>query len=84
MDVVNYSKARKNLNGLMDRVIDDSEEIAISRSTGDSVVMVSLAHYNSIIETMHLFSTPTNARRLRESTAQLDAGECEEREIIDP
>jgi antitoxin YefM len=41
----------------------------------NSVVMVSLADWNAMEETLHLLSTPENARRLFESIAQLEAGE---------
>ena len=45
--------------------------------------MVSLETWSSIQETMHLLSTPNNATRLRASIAQLDAGNGEERDIIE-
>lgn len=46
--------------------------------------MVSLDTWNAIRETMRLLSTPANARALRESIAQLDAGKGIERELIEP
>lgn len=46
--------------------------------------MMSLSEWNAIEETMHLLSTPANAKRLRASIAQLDAGHGKERELIKP
>jgi len=46
--------------------------------------MISLAEWNSMAETEYLLSSPNNARRLRESIAQMDAGKGVERELIDP
>ena len=46
--------------------------------------MISLAEWNSKAETEYLLSSPNNARRLRESIAQMDAGKGVERELIDP
>jgi antitoxin YefM len=46
--------------------------------------MVSLSDWNSILETEHLLSNPANAKRLRESIAQLDRGEGVVRELIQP
>lgn len=83
MDVLTYTDARKELKGVMDRVIRDSEEIVVTRKNRESVVMVSLDTWNSIQETMHLLSTPNNASRLRASIAQLDAGTGEERDLIE-
>ncbi|WP_298938423.1 type II toxin-antitoxin system prevent-host-death family antitoxin [uncultured Ruegeria sp.] len=83
MDVLTYTDARKELKGVMDRVINDAEEIVVTRKNRESVVMVSLETWNSIQETMHLLSTPNNANRLRASIAQLDAGKGEERDLIE-
>ncbi|WP_419737617.1 type II toxin-antitoxin system Phd/YefM family antitoxin [Ruegeria sp.] len=83
MDVMTYTDARKEFKGVMDRVINDAEEIVVTRKKRESVVMVSLDTWNSIQETMHLLSTPNNASRLRASIAQLDAGAGEERDIVE-
>jgi antitoxin YefM len=84
MDVMTYSDARKNLKSVMDKVVDDCSEAIITRRNGKAVVMVSLEEWNSIVETEYLLSSPENARRLRESIAQLDRGEGKVRELIKP
>ena len=83
MDVLTYTDARKELKSVMDRVINDAEEIVVTRKNRESIVMVSLETWNSIQETMHLLSTPNNATRLRASIAQLDADKGEERDLIE-
>ncbi|WP_445193468.1 type II toxin-antitoxin system Phd/YefM family antitoxin [Sphingomonas sp. Tas61C01] len=82
MQVVTYTEARARLKDVMERVVDDHEEVVVTRKNGKPVVMVSLEAWNAIRETMHLLSTPANARALRESIAQLDAGEGVERELV--
>ena len=84
MDVVTYSDARKNLKDVMDRVVDDSDFTVITRQRGEAVVMVSLSEWNSIQETAHVLSSPRNARRLRESIAELENEGAKERELLDP
>jgi antitoxin YefM len=84
MEVLSYSDARKNLKSVMDKVVADQSETIITRRNGEAVVMVSLSEWNSILETEHLLRSPENARRLRESIAQLDRGEGVERELIQP
>lgn len=84
MDVMTYSDARKNLKSVMDKVVSDCSEVIVTRRNGEAVVMVSLSEWNSIIETEHLLSSPENAKRLRESIAELDRGEGVERELIQP
>jgi len=84
MNVVNYSDARANLKAVMDGVTVDHVPTLITRQRGEPVVMISLAEWNSMAETEYLLSSPNNARRLRESIAQMDAGKGVERELIDP
>jgi antitoxin YefM len=84
MQVLTYTDARANLKDVMDQVVDDHEEVVVTRKNGKPVVMVSLDTWNAVRETMHLLSTPANARVLRESIAQLDAGQGAERDLIQP
>ena len=74
MDVVNYSDARQNLKGIMDRVVADATQILVTRQKSEPVVMVSLAEWNAITETLHLLSTPRNAERLLTAIRELDEG----------
>lgn len=84
MDVLTYSDARANLKAVMDSVVDDHAPVVIARQRGRAVVMVSLEDWSAMDETMHLLSSPANARRLNESIAELDAGGGTERELIQP
>ena len=71
MDVIAFADARAALNEVMDRVIEDRVEVAIARRGGGAVVLIPLAEWNAIRETLHLLASPENARRLRGSIAQL-------------
>jgi len=82
MDVMTYSDARAQLKDVMDRAINDKQEVVVTRKNGESVVVISLETWNAVNETLHLLSTPHNAARLRASIAQLEAGNGEERELI--
>ena len=84
MDVLTYSETRANLKSVMDRVVDDHVPVVVARRRTRSVVMVSLEDWNAMEATMHLLSTPANAKALRESIAELDAGGGEEHELIHP
>jgi antitoxin YefM len=81
MDVMTYSDARAQLKRVMDRAIDDREEIVVTRRNGEAVVVVSLEAWSAITETLHLLSTPRNAARLRDAVAELDAGQGTERDL---
>ncbi|WP_447525625.1 type II toxin-antitoxin system Phd/YefM family antitoxin [Parasphingorhabdus sp. NYA22] len=80
----NFSKARANLKALMDRVVADKVPVKITRQNGEAVVMISESEWAGMEETIHLLSSPENARRLMEAIRGLDAGEGEEHELIYP
>lgn len=74
MDVLTYSDTRARLKEVMDRVVEDHRPVVVARKRGQSVVIVSLEDWQAMDETAYLLSSPANARRLRESIAELDAG----------
>ena len=83
MDVLTYTDARANLKAVMDRVVEDRTQVVVTRQKSEAVVMMSLADWNAMEETMHLLSTPRNAARLRESVEQLEAGHGKVRALSD-
>ncbi|MBV8849841.1 MAG: type II toxin-antitoxin system prevent-host-death family antitoxin [Methylobacteriaceae bacterium] len=79
MDVLSYSDTRARLKEIMDRVVEDRTPVVVTRQSGEAVVMVSLADWNAMEETLHLLSSPRNAERLKDAVQQLDAGRGKER-----
>jgi antitoxin YefM len=84
MDVLTFSETRANLKSVMDQVVNDHSPVVVARKRGEAVVMISLDDWNAMNETLYLLSSPTNARRLRDSIAQLDAGQGVERDLVTP
>ena len=74
MDTVSYSELRQKLKARMDQVCADHAPLLVTRQNGEPVVMMSLAEYESLEETLHLMSHPANAERLLRSIAQAEAG----------
>jgi antitoxin YefM len=83
MNVISYTDTRERLKDVMDRVVENHEPVVISRQKAESVVMVSLADWHAIEETMHLLSSPNNALRLKSSIDELNAGGGVERKLIE-
>ena len=75
MRTLSSTALRANLSAVMDQVNDDHEPVIVTRAKGKPVVMVSLEDWASMDETTYLLASPENARRLRESIRQLEAGE---------
>ena len=82
MQVISYSEARNSLKAVLDAVTNDVDVTIINRRDASNAVVMSLDHYNSLMETMHLMQSPANASRLAESIAQLKAGKATAKELI--
>lgn len=74
MPSTTYSRARRNLKSVFDRVCRDHEPVVITRRSGGSVVILSEEDYASLEETAYLLRSPANARRLLEAVARDKAG----------
>ncbi len=83
MDVLTYSDTRAHLKEVMDRVVEDRTPVVVTRKRGEAVVMVSLADWSAMEETLHLVSSPANAQRLAAAISQLEAGGGSERELAE-
>jgi antitoxin YefM len=74
MRTVSYSESRANYAETLNAVVDDREEIVITRAGHDPVVMVALDDYESLKETAYLLRSPENARRLLGAIDRLERG----------
>jgi antitoxin YefM len=80
---MSYSESRARYAEVLDSVIDDREEIVITRAGRDPVVMVSLEDYQSLKETAYLLRSPENARRLLASIERLESGQGSQHELVE-
>lgn len=74
MHTISYTEARENLKSVIDKVVADRAPIAITRQRGEGAVLISESEWASIEETMHLLSSPANAKRLLEAVRGFEAG----------
>lgn len=82
MKAANFTEFRTKLKQYLDDVEDNNETLIIKRGSGNGTVLISLNEFNSIMETVHLLSSKSNADRLFESIRQLKAGNKVENELI--
>jgi antitoxin YefM len=83
MRIVNFSEARNSLKDVIDQVVADADVTIISRRDAPDAVVMSLDHYSSLMETVHLLSSPANAAHLARSISRLRAGQAQRRELIE-
>jgi len=67
----------------MEQVCEDHAPIAITRKGEGTVVMISMADYQSLEETASLLRSPKNARRLMEAIAELESGKGKKRALAE-
>ena len=82
MKVVSYTEASNGLKTFLDCVIDDADYTIITRRDAEDAVVMSLAYFQSMAETLHLLSSPANAAHLAKSIAQHKAGKAVRRELV--
>nr|WP_254668018.1 type II toxin-antitoxin system prevent-host-death family antitoxin [Streptomyces griseus] len=71
-----YTESRARYAETLNAVVDDREEVIVTRAGHDPVVIVALDEYESLKETACLLRSPENARRLLASTDRLEAAEA--------
>lgn len=83
MRTMSYTESRARYAEVLDAVVNDREEIVITRSGHEPAVIVSLEDYESLKETAYLLRSPANARRLLESIEELEGGGGAERTLVE-
>ena len=83
MRIISYTEARDNLKPVLESTVGNADITVISRRDSEVAVVMSLDHYNSLIETVHLLRPPANAARLVQSIKDYQQGETMERALID-
>jgi antitoxin YefM len=83
MEVINYTELRKNLKETLDQVSEEQVTYIVHRGMQQNAVIISLAEYNSMRETLHLISNRKNAEVLFDSIDQAKRGEIVYRETFE-
>lgn len=83
MRTMTYSESRAKYAETLNSVVDDREEVVITRAGHEPVVIVSLEDYESLKETAYLMRSPSNARRLLSSIESLESGDGTVRDLVE-
>lgn len=83
MKTMSYTESRARYAEVLDSVVQDREEVVITRAGHEPVVIVSLADFESLRETAYLMRSPANARRLLDAMERLEAGDGSQHALID-
>lgn len=83
MRTLSYSESRAKYAETLNAVVDDREEVIITRAGHEPVVMVALDDYESLKEAAYLLRSPENARRLLASIDRLEHGGGVQRDLAE-
>jgi antitoxin YefM len=83
MKTLSYTESRARYAEVLDSVVNDREEVVITRAGHEPVVLMSLADFESLRETAYLMRSPANARRLLDAMERLEAGDGEQHDLVD-
>ncbi len=83
MKTISFSESRKHYAETLDTVLNDREEVVITRAGHDPVVILALDEYESLKETAYLLQNPANAARIFESITELESGGGTAHELIE-
>lgn len=83
MKTMSYTESRRRYAEVLDSVVNDREEVVITRAGHEPVVIVSLADFESLRETAYLLRSPANARRLLDAMQRLESGAGEQHDLVD-
>ena len=83
MRPMTYSESRARYAETLNAVVDDREEVVITRAGHEPVVIVSLDDYEALKESAYLLRSPENARRLLASIGRLEGGEGIEQDLTE-
>ncbi|MGP9689848.1 type II toxin-antitoxin system Phd/YefM family antitoxin [Psychrobacter sp. AOP22-C1-C5] len=70
MKIISFSEANRDFQAVLDTVNDDANIVFINRQNDNDMVVMSLAHYNGLMETLYLLKSPANVAHLATSIAQ--------------
>lgn len=84
MKTMSYSESRARYAETLNSVVDDREEVVITRAGHEPVVIVALDDYQSLKEAAYLLRSPENARRLLAAIDRLESGAGTHHDPVDP
>ncbi|MFC1688488.1 type II toxin-antitoxin system Phd/YefM family antitoxin [Pseudomonadota bacterium] len=83
MRTVTFTKARSGLKSVLDQVVEDADCTIITRRDSEDAVVMSMDHYNGLMESLYLLNSPANAAHLFKSIEQYKSGGVVEHALQD-
>lgn len=75
MKAMTTKQASKDLDGLIEKLITDTQPTILCNDKGNQAILMSLDEFNAWQETIYLLSNPANTAHLLGSVKSAQAGE---------
>ena len=76
--------AKRNFDALIAQIVSKAEPAIITTDNGQQIVLLPLDEFSAWQATAYLLSNPANAAHLRQSIAEAQLGQTDERELLEP
>jgi antitoxin YefM len=80
-EITSPTEARAGFFQLLDRIAESHQICIINRRDGENVAMIAESDLNSLMETVYLFRSPANARRILDSLDEYRSGKTSPQSI---
>lgn len=80
-DITSPTEARQSFFKILEQVADNHQVCLINRRDGENVALIAESDLNSLIETVYLFRSPSNAQWLLDALAEVQKGKLSPQSI---
>ncbi|MEQ8973546.1 type II toxin-antitoxin system Phd/YefM family antitoxin [Coleofasciculus sp. F4-SAH-05] len=80
-EITSPTEARNGFFQLLEQVVQNHQIYIINRRDGENVALISESDLTSLVETVYLFRSPANARRLLDAIEESKAGKIKPQTI---
>ena len=74
MRTATYNEFSANVASFYKSVSEDLDTVIVNKDGAEGVVLMSVGEYNSLLETVHLMSSPETMADIRQAEADIKAG----------
>jgi antitoxin YefM len=79
---ITFAEAKEHLAAFLDKAVEDKEVIIVCRDNAGDAAIIAADELRSLMETVHLFSSPRNAQRLLAALDRALKGEGQDISIV--
>ncbi len=80
--VITFAEAQEHLASFLDKAVEGKEVIIVRRDNAGDAAIIAADEFRSLMETVHLLSSPRNAQRLLSALDRALKGKGKEMSLV--